>query len=97
VSQNPLTDSQTGDLPSRLILNTDTHPRIWQMWSLLCAAELPDDNTIPNHTVWLGHSTSHITTEVISQQSIDEVITYDDKGLETALSLRAIVDTVPQK
>lgn len=97
VSQNPVTVSQTGDLPSRLILNTDTHPRIWQMWSLLCAAELPADNTIPNHTVWLGHSTSHITTEVISQQSIDEVITYDDKGLEAALSLRAIVDTAPQK
>ena len=79
---------------SRLILNTDTHPRVWQMWSLLCPVE-PNDkdnnlnsrlNNAINSTTWLGHSTSHISTEVISQQQIHEIITYDNKPLDAALS-----------
>ena len=83
---------------SRLILNTDTHPRVWQMWSLLCAIE-PNakndtlnnalNNTLDdsiNSTTWLGHSTSQISADVISEQQIHEIITYDNKPLDAALS-----------
>ena len=102
ISKNSPTDSQADDLSSRLILNTDTHPRIWQMWSLLCKDELSNDvlaceKTIPNHTTWLGHSASHITTNVMSDQDIDEVVTYDDKGLEAALSLTVAAHNTSQK
>lgn len=92
---------QTKNAQSRLILNTDTHPRVWQMWSLLCATE-PNiknntlnnglnnslNNTLGNainSTAWLGHSASHISTEVITQQQIHEIITYDNKPLDAAL------------
>jgi len=85
---------QAKNAQSRLILNADTHPRVWQMWSLLCSIEYNDkninlnnalDNAI-NSTTWLGHSTSHISTEVISQQQIHEIITYDNKPLDAALA-----------
>ena len=61
---------QAKNAQSRLILNADTHPRVWQMWSLLCPVESDGksntlDNAV-NSTTWLGHSTSHISTEVIS-------------------------------
>jgi len=75
---------------SRLILNADTHERTWQMWSLLCSADSPNSNIAMNHTTWLGHSTSQIPNEVISQQQIDEIITYDNKPLEVALSSDAL-------
>ena len=69
---------------SRLIMNVDTHQRLWKLWALLCANESAD---IPlNQTTWLGHSTSNISSELISQQKIDETITYDNKPLEAALS-----------
>ena len=90
--------SQTKNPQSRLILNADTHPRVWQMWSLLCAIE-PNakndtlnnalNNTLDdaiNSTTWLGHSTSHISEDVISEQQIHEIITYDNKPLDAALS-----------
>ena len=81
---------QAKNTQSRLILNADTHPRVWQMWSLLCPVESNSksntlDNAI-NSTTWLGHSTSHISTEVISQQQIHEIITYDNKPLDAALA-----------
>ena len=90
--------SQTKNPQSRLILNADTHPRVWQMWSLLCAIE-PNakndtlnnalNNTLDdaiNSTTWLGRSTSHISADVISEQQIHEIITYDNKPLDAALS-----------
>ena len=91
--------SQTKNPQSRLILNADTHPRVWQMWSLLCAIE-PNakndtlnnalNNTLDdaiNSTTWLGHSTSQISADVISEQQIHEIITYDNKPLDATLSL----------
>jgi len=69
---------------SRLILNTDTHQRIWKMWELLCSNE--SSATVLSHTAWLGHSTSNIPSELLSQQQIYETITYDNKTLEVALS-----------
>lgn len=78
---------------ARLILNADTHQRIWQMWTLLCSVEpLEQPRTFRNVT-WLGHSTSQITAEVINRQTINEMITYDDKMPEATLSLNAAVDT----
>ena len=86
--------SQAKNPQSRLILNADTHPHVWQMWALLCAIE-PNaknealNNTLDdaiNSTTWLGHSTSHISADVISEQQIHEIITYDNKPLDAALS-----------
>lgn len=81
---------------SRLILSADTHPRVWQMWSLLCPSE-PNhkndalssslNNTLGNainSATWVGHSASQISSDVISQQQIHEIITYDNKLLEAA-------------
>ena len=86
----PLSD-QANTSQSRLILNADTHERVWQMWSLLCSVESTNHNIAMNRTIWLGHSTSHISNEVISQQQIDEIITYDSKPLEVALSSDALI------
>ena len=78
---------------ARLILNADTHQRIWQMWTLLCSAEPAEQPRTFYNVTWLGHSTSQITTDVINRQIINEMITYDDKMLEATLSLNAAVDT----
>ncbi|WP_254423117.1 ComEC/Rec2 family competence protein [Psychrobacter sp. DAB_AL32B] len=90
-SQQPTDQAHASQ--SRLILNTDTHQRVWQMWSLMCSAETKNTNVAMNRTTWLGHSASHISADVISRQQIREIITYDDKPLEAALSVNAIVDT----
>ncbi|WP_201591208.1 ComEC/Rec2 family competence protein [Psychrobacter fozii] len=85
---------------SRLVLNADTHQRIWQMWELLCSTEPLSDQaatgqtpinprTMPSDITWLGHSTSHITANVLGLQSINDIMTYDDKALEVALSIDA--------
>ena len=75
---------------SRLVLDTDTHPRVWQMWSLLCSADSNNDSMRFKNITWLGHSASQLTTDVISRQSINDIITYDDKLLEASLSLNII-------
>ncbi len=78
---------------ARLILNADTHQRIWQMWTLLCPVEPPEQPRTFYNVTWLGHSTSQITAEVINRQTINEMITYDGKMPEATLSLNAAVDT----
>ena len=94
---------------SRLVLNADTHQRIWQMWELMCSTEPLSDQTpinpittdpitinqktMPSNITWLGHSTSHITANVLGLQSINDIITYDDKALEVALSMDASSQT----
>ncbi|PYE39709.1 ComEC/Rec2 family competence protein [Psychrobacter fozii] len=99
---SPLMD-RTVPTSSRLVLNVDTHQRIWQMWELLCSMEPLSDQaatgqtpinpitinqrTMPSNTTWLGHSTSHITANVLGLQSINDIMTYDDKALEVALSI----------
>lgn len=94
-SENHSPALQTENMSSRLILNIDTHPRIWQMWSLLWADDLSNDKGILNHTTWLGHITSHITADVIRHQNINEIMTYDNQGLEAALSLENIDVVAP--
>lgn len=78
---------------ARVILNADTHQRIWQMWRLLCPVEPPEQPRTFRNVTWLGHSTSQITNDVISRQTITEMITYDDKMPEATLFLNPAVDT----
>ncbi len=90
IADNQLdTDHKKSSL-SRLVLDTDTHPRVWQMWSLLCSADSNNDSMRFKNITWLGHSASQMTTDVISRQSINDIITYDDKPLEASLSLNII-------
>lgn len=77
---------------ARLILNADTHQRVWQMWTLLCSAEQYKQLFTFSNVTWLGHSTSQITTDVIEQQTINEMLSYDDKMAEATLSVNAAVD-----
>ncbi|WP_227693092.1 hypothetical protein [Psychrobacter immobilis] len=91
ISKSTQTDNQhltaqDQSLPSRIIVNADTHKRLWQLWALICQAESFEDNRTDSHVTWLGHSTSQITTDVISRQQISEAITYDDNALEAALA-----------
>nr|WP_269137230.1 ComEC/Rec2 family competence protein [Psychrobacter sp. Ps1] len=94
VASNQLTGKQSESFQSRLILNADTHQRVWQLWSLLCSAESNNENMLFKNTRWLGHSASQITGDIISRQRVDEVITYDNKPLDAALSLNNI-DSIP--
>ena len=87
VASNQLTSKQSASFQSRLILNADTHQRVWQLWSLLCSVESNNDDMLFKNTRWLGHSASQITGDIISRQRVDEVITYDNKPLDAALSL----------
>ena len=87
IVSNQLTGKQSESFQSRLILNADTHQRAWQLWSLLCSVESNNDDMLFKNTRWLGHSASQITGDVISRQGVDEVITYDNKPLDAALSL----------
>ena len=97
ISSSQLPTHQAKNTQSRLILNADTHPRVWQMWSLLCPIQPTDKNNTLNNildnainsTTWLGHSTSHISEDVISEQQIHEIITYDNKPLDAALAFQA--------
>ncbi|MBH0006929.1 ComEC/Rec2 family competence protein [Psychrobacter sp. SWN149] len=79
---------------SRLILNTDTHQRVWQMWELLCSDEGFNEIIASSQTKWLGHSASHITADIMRHQNIDNVITLDDKPLDAASSLNKHDDVV---
>lgn len=90
IADNQLDTAHKNLSQSRLILDTDTHPRVWQMWSLLCSADSNNDIMRFKNITWLGHSASQMTTDVISRQSINEIITYDDKPLEASLSLNII-------
>lgn len=92
-SSSQLPTHQANMPQARLILNADTHQRIWQMWTLLCPVEIPEQPRTFRNVTWLGHSTSQITNDVINRQTINEMITYDDKMPEATLFLNAAVDT----
>ncbi|SJN20580.1 ComEC/Rec2 family competence protein [Psychrobacter sp. JB385] len=96
ISNDHSTVQQIDDSSSRLILNTDTHQHVWQMWSLLCSADAFNNQNSSN-TTWLGHSESQITTEILKHQGVDAIITYDEKGLEAALPLGEIGNESSQK
>ncbi|MGM8908613.1 ComEC/Rec2 family competence protein [Psychrobacter sp. 1U1] len=85
------TTHRNGAFEARVVLNADTHHHLWQMWPLLCSADSFAYSTSINYpTQWLGHSTSQVTTEALSRQQIDKIITYDRKTLEIALRFDAL-------
>lgn len=69
--------------PERIILNADSHARVWQLWSLMCT----DERATSAQSRWLGHSTSSVTADVLERQRVGVVITHDDKILPAALPL----------
>lgn len=83
---------------SRLLLDTATHQRNWQLWSLLCEAD-PSMLSAPavtagsdktrqiSRTTWLSHSQSAVTANVLRQYDATELITYDNRPLAAALSM----------
>ena len=89
IATSQLTSKQSGSSQSRLILNTDTHQRVWQLWSLLCDAQMLDASIVGQST-WLGFSTSHITADVLGHQKVENIMTYDDQPLAAALSLKKL-------
>jgi len=88
--QSPYQSRQSKFYKARTILNVDTHQRVWQMWSLMCSAELVTNDKTFNYPIqWLGHSTSHISVDVLKRQQVDEIITHDSNALEVALTFNA--------
>ena len=82
---------QTKGLQSRLVLDAATHQRVWQLWPLICPAEsLSADSSSSVSIQWLAHNASQVSAEVLSRQHVTEVISYDGKDLEVALSLRSV-------
>lgn len=80
-------NEQDKSYKARIILDADTHQRIWHMWSLLCSAEsFTNDKTSSYPIQWLGHSASQISADVLKRQQVDEIITHDHNPLEVALS-----------
>lgn len=75
---------------SRLVLDTATHKRSWQLWSLLCEAEtLPMGIKTPSFQsiTWLSHSGSMVSAAVLINQQVNQLSTYDEQPLEAALTL----------
>ncbi len=97
-STTPIT-KQAESTQSRLVLDASTHQRLWQLWSLLCATDVPltsaSNSNIGNTvmpTTWLAHSRSKVPSTVLAAQQAQHVLTYDNKGLETAFGLNEGVD-----
>ncbi|MES1964269.1 ComEC/Rec2 family competence protein [Psychrobacter sp. AH5] len=75
---------------SRLILDSATHKRSWQLWSLMCRAEpfaLDISQAATTSSAWLSHSSSRVSTQVLEMQQAKQIITYDEQPLEAALML----------
>ncbi len=77
----------TQNTPSRLILDAATHQRVWQLWALLCANNAALSDNAVQQTKWLGHSTSRVSSSLLLSQKVDEVVTYDKKSLDAALTV----------
>ncbi|WP_227677669.1 ComEC/Rec2 family competence protein [Psychrobacter frigidicola] len=86
--ENRQINQPTKSSQSRLILDASTHPRVWELWSLLCEAKpFAINSGLDNSTMWLSHSASQVSADILTAQHTDEVITYDNEPLEAALSL----------
>ena len=96
--QSPPLNSQTLALPavptpgsnkpaqqnkSRLILDTATHQRLWQLWQLMCTVDKTDNYA----TTWLAHSASSVPTAVLTANQVEQVVSYDSKSLEAGFAL----------
>ena len=89
-----LIPKQAEQSQSRLVLDASTHQRLWQLWSLLCATDVPLTNAsnsnvsnITTPTTWLAHSRSKVPSTVLAAQQAQNILSYDNKGLETAFGL----------
>ncbi|WP_367109306.1 ComEC/Rec2 family competence protein [uncultured Psychrobacter sp.] len=79
---------QNKSLQSRIILDAATHERSWQLWSLLCKAQpFAIDPDAGYTTTWLTYNAVQSSTDAISRQRVDEIMTYDNQPLKTALTL----------
>lgn len=75
---------------TRIILDASTDQRGWQLWSLLCNAQpFAINNRLDNSIVWLTHSTSPVSADILVKHKATRVVTYDAKPLEAALMLSA--------
>lgn len=84
------TFAKNASMQSRLIIDASTHPRMWQLWSLLCNTDANSNlGQLEPRTTWLSHSTSQVSADVLSVLSINEIVTYQNEALEVALSLDA--------
>jgi competence protein ComEC len=73
---------------TRIILDASTDQRSWQLWSLLCNAQpFAINNRLDNSIVWLTHSTSPVSADILVKHKATRVVTYDAKPLEAALML----------
>ena len=75
---------------THILIDASTQPKVWQLWSLLC----PDvNNKAATDTMaemlWLGHSSTSISTELLQHHSTSAVATYDGAPLPAAWSLPA--------
>ena len=108
-ARNSTNDSRSANEPavlsqSRLVLDVSTHQRLWQLWSLLCAADTSlagtNNNALDNQaispTTWLAHSSSKVSSTVLIAQQTQKVVSYDSKVLETAFALDESVQTLRQ-
>ncbi len=95
---SPLANPQAITNQSRLVLDASTHQRLWQLWSLLCTVDtslvsasgaINSTNNISNtmQTTWLAHSGSNVPKTVLIAQQVQQVLSYDNKTLETAFAL----------
>lgn len=75
---------------THILLDASTQPKVWQLWSLLCpdtSNKAATDNVA--EMLWLGHSSTPISTERLQQHSTSAVATYDCAPLPAAWSLHA--------
>ena len=84
----------SASIQSRIIVDASTHSRVWQLWSLLCKANPMlssgvNSNRTERATTWLSHSASQVSADVLSAQTINDIVTYNNEPLEVALSLNS--------
>ncbi len=80
---------QNRTFQSRIILDAATHPRSWQMWSLLCTAKpFAIDITAGGEVTWMTHSASQLSADAIRGQQVDKIMSYNNQPLVAALALK---------
>ncbi|MDN5565377.1 MAG: ComEC/Rec2 family competence protein [Psychrobacter sp.] len=108
IDVSPLANTKTVINQSRLVLDASTHQRLWQLWSLLCTADTSlvnasgainsaENSSAAYFTTWLAHSGSNVPKTVLIAQQTQQVLSYDNKTLETAFALDDNADSNASK
>ena len=108
IDASPLANPQTVMNRSRLVLDASTHQRLWQLWSLLCTVDTSlvnasgainsaENSSTAYSTTWLAHSGSNVPKTVLVAQQTQQVLSYDNKTLETAFALDDNTDSNASK